>query len=134
MSKTFVKALAIAGYVSAMLAAVVAGSAHAEPDLSGVWLPDIKDQKRQETANTPPWKPEILEQVQHLSPRKRPGDRSSCSATACRLRNLFPGEASQYDAEHGLDELRAAPETRIKRSRVAQARAALCSLGGGPRI
>ena len=28
------------------------------------------------------------------------------------------GEASQYDAAHGLDELRAAPETRIKRFRV----------------
>ena len=32
--------------------------------------------------------------------------------------NLFRGEASQYDAAHGLDELRAAPETRIKRFRV----------------
>ena len=31
---------------------------------------------------------------------------------------IYFGEASQYDAAHGLDELRAAPETRIKRFRV----------------
>ena len=71
--KAFVKAFAIAGCVSAMLAAVAVPRAHAEPDLSGVWLPDIKDQKRQETANMPPWKPEILKQVQHLIAEEKAG-------------------------------------------------------------
>jgi hypothetical protein len=70
--KTFVKAFAIAGYVSAILAGATAG-ARAEPDISGVWLPDIKDQKRQETANMPPWKPEILKQVQHLVAEEKAG-------------------------------------------------------------
>jgi hypothetical protein len=48
-------------------------SAVAEPDFSGVWLPDIKDQHRQETANAPPWKPEILPQVQHLMSEEKAG-------------------------------------------------------------
>jgi hypothetical protein len=43
------------------------------PDLSGVWLPDIRDQKRQETANPPPWKPEILPQVQHMVAEEKAG-------------------------------------------------------------
>jgi hypothetical protein len=34
------------------------------PDLSGVWLPDVKDQGRQETQNVPPWKPDIRPQYQ----------------------------------------------------------------------
>jgi hypothetical protein len=70
--KTLVKALAITGCVSAILAGVTA-SARAEPDLSGVWLPDIKDQKRQEVANMPLWKPEILKQVQHLIAEEKAG-------------------------------------------------------------
>ena len=45
----------------------------AQPDFSGVWLPDIKDQKRQETANQPPWKPEILPQVEHLIAEEKAG-------------------------------------------------------------
>ena len=43
------------------------------PDLSGVWLPDVKDQKRQETANMPPWKPNILPQVQHMVAEEKAG-------------------------------------------------------------
>jgi len=43
------------------------------PDFSGVWLPDYKDQKRQETANSPPWKPEILPQAQHLIAEEKAG-------------------------------------------------------------
>jgi hypothetical protein len=35
------------------------------PDLGGVWLPDIGDQKQQEQGNPPPWKPEIKRQVDH---------------------------------------------------------------------
>jgi hypothetical protein len=45
----------------------------ATPDFSGVWIPDVKDQKRQETANMPPWKPEILPQVQHLIAEEKAG-------------------------------------------------------------
>jgi hypothetical protein len=43
------------------------------PDLSGVWIPDVKDQKRQETANPPPWKKDILPQVQHMIAEEKAG-------------------------------------------------------------
>jgi len=45
----------------------------AQPDFSGVWIPDVRDQKRQETANMPPWKPEILPQIQHLISEEKAG-------------------------------------------------------------
>ena len=68
------KRLALIGCVAALFEASVVDRALAEtPDLSGVWLPDIKDQKRQETANMPPWKPEILPQVQHLVAEEKAG-------------------------------------------------------------
>src|SRR5215467_4653073 len=52
------KRLAIAACVAALLGTSAVFSARAEtPDFTGVWLPDIRDQKRQETANMPPWKP-----------------------------------------------------------------------------
>jgi hypothetical protein len=36
------------------------------PDLSGTWMPDIDDQRRQERGPAgPPWKPEIQKQVDH---------------------------------------------------------------------
>lgn len=43
------------------------------PNLSGVWIPDVKDQKRQETTNLPPWKPAILPQVEHLIDEEKAG-------------------------------------------------------------
>lgn len=43
------------------------------PDFSGVWVPDVKDQKRQETANPPPWKEEILPQIKHLAAEEKAG-------------------------------------------------------------
>jgi hypothetical protein len=43
------------------------------PDLSGVWVPDIKDQHRQETTNVPPWKPEIMPQIQHMAAEEKAG-------------------------------------------------------------
>jgi hypothetical protein len=51
---------------SMALGSLLAGSvAFAQPpDLSGVWLPDVKDQHRQETQNVPPWKPEVQPQFQ----------------------------------------------------------------------
>ena len=47
--------------------------AAAPPDFSGVWVPDIKDQKRQEVENTPPWKPDILQQIQHMVAEEKAG-------------------------------------------------------------
>ena len=45
----------------------------APSDLDGVWIPDVRDQKRQETENVPPWKPEILPQVQRLAAEEKAG-------------------------------------------------------------
>jgi hypothetical protein len=45
----------------------------ASPDLSGVWVPDVKDQKRQELEITPPWKPEVLKQIQHMVAEEKAG-------------------------------------------------------------
>jgi hypothetical protein len=56
---------AIAGLAAALVATFAVSSVFAKPpDLTGVWLPDIRDQKRQETQNIPPWKPEIRPQFQ----------------------------------------------------------------------
>src|SRR5262245_30479105 len=65
--------LAIVGYVFVLLQVIAAPKAYAEPDLGGVWIPDVKDQKRQETANMPPWKPDVLPQVQHLVAEEKAG-------------------------------------------------------------
>ena len=65
---------AISWLAAALLGTFVASSALAEPpDLSGVWIPDIKDQKRQETQNIPPWKSEILPQFQHMVAEEKAG-------------------------------------------------------------
>ena len=45
----------------------------APPDLNGVWIPDVRDQKRQESENVPPWRPEILPQVQRLAAEEKAG-------------------------------------------------------------
>ena len=52
---------------------VVSRAYAAPPDLDGVWIPDVKDQKRQETENVPPWKPDILPQVQHMAAEEKAG-------------------------------------------------------------
>jgi hypothetical protein len=52
---------------------VVARSSAAPPDFSGVWIPDVKDQKRQETENAPPWKPDIQQQIQHMVAEEKAG-------------------------------------------------------------
>src|SRR5262249_28036271 len=68
------KTLAVLVCVAALVEAASICRAQADtPDLSGVWLPDIKDQKRQETGNMPPWKGEILTQVQHLIAEEKAG-------------------------------------------------------------
>ena len=67
------KALFIVGIVCAMAQIAALASAQAAPDLSGVWIPDVKDQKRQERTNMPPWKAYILSQVQHLVSEEKAG-------------------------------------------------------------
>jgi hypothetical protein len=68
------KKFAIVCCAAAVVGLFVVSQARAEPpDLSGVWVPDVKDQKRQETANAPPWKNDILPQVQHLVAEEKAG-------------------------------------------------------------
>src|SRR5215469_4016105 len=68
------KVSAIAGLAAALVATLAASGALAKPpDLTGVWLPDVKDQKRQETQNIPPWKPEIRPQFQHMIDEEEAG-------------------------------------------------------------
>ncbi|HEY3718915.1 MAG TPA: hypothetical protein VGL41_02120, partial [Roseiarcus sp.] len=43
------------------------------PDFSGVWVPDVKDQHRREAANMPPWKAEVLPQIEHLLAEEKAG-------------------------------------------------------------
>ena len=58
----------------ALIGMFVASRAVAAPsDFDGVWLPDVKDQKRQETQNVPPWKPEIGPQIQRLVNEEKAG-------------------------------------------------------------
>ena len=62
---------------------VVSRAYAAPPDFDGVWLPDVKDQKRQETENVPPWKPDISRKLRKWLPRKKRGGRSWFSAIVC---------------------------------------------------
>jgi hypothetical protein len=48
-------------------------AAAAPSDFDGVWIPDVKDQHGQETQNPPPWKPEIVPQVERLVAEERAG-------------------------------------------------------------
>lgn len=43
------------------------------PDFSGIWVPDLADQERQETSNLPPWKPEVAKQIAHLKAEEAAG-------------------------------------------------------------
>jgi hypothetical protein len=52
---------------------VVSRAAAATPDLDGVWIPDVQDQHRQETANIPPWQPAIVPQIEHLAAEEKAG-------------------------------------------------------------
>ena len=68
------RGLAIVCCAAALVEVFVVSPALAElPDFSGVWIPDVKDQKRQETANAPPWRPEILPQIQHMIAEEKAG-------------------------------------------------------------
>ena len=68
------KKFAITCCVAALMGVSFTSGACAEPpEFSGVWIPDVKDQKRQEIANMPPWKPNILPQVQHMIAEEKAG-------------------------------------------------------------
>ncbi len=43
------------------------------PDLSGVWVPDVADQHRKETANQPPWTPKVAAEMARLEAEARAG-------------------------------------------------------------
>jgi hypothetical protein len=59
---------------AAMIATLAVTRAFAAPvDFDGVWIPDVKDQKRQEVQNVPPWKPEIVPQIQHMIDEEKAG-------------------------------------------------------------
>jgi hypothetical protein len=59
---------------AAMIATLAVARAFAAPvDFDGVWIPDVKDQKRQEVQNVPPWKPEIVPQIQHMIDEEKAG-------------------------------------------------------------
>jgi hypothetical protein len=62
----FCVAVSVGGFAASRASA-------APPDFSGVWIPDVKDQKRQETENMPPWKPDVLTQVQHMVAEEKAG-------------------------------------------------------------
>jgi hypothetical protein len=64
---TFAAAAALIGIF------VVSRAVAAPVDFDGVWLPDVKDQKRQETQNVPPWKPEIVPQIKRLIDEEKAG-------------------------------------------------------------
>jgi len=68
------KKLLIVCCAAALVEMLAVCRAWGEPaDFSGVWGPDVKDQKRQETANVPPWKPDILPQIQHMVAEEKAG-------------------------------------------------------------
>jgi hypothetical protein len=43
------------------------------PDFSGVWVPDVADQRRKERGETPPWTPAAKEQIDSLFAEDRAG-------------------------------------------------------------
>ncbi len=71
---TLVKMAAALGVLMAPVITFAASHARAEPpDFNGVWIPDVKDQHRQEVENMPPWRPDILPQVQRLIAEEKAG-------------------------------------------------------------
>jgi hypothetical protein len=71
---TVVKNFAIGLGLAALVGiAIVSKASAATPDLDGVWVPDTKDQKRQEKENMPPWTPEVMKQVEHLVAEEKAG-------------------------------------------------------------
>jgi hypothetical protein len=68
------KQLLVVSRTAALVGAFILSNAWAQqPDFRGVWIPDVKDQKRQETENSPAWKPNIRRQIQHLIDEEKAG-------------------------------------------------------------
>jgi hypothetical protein len=68
------KQLLVVSRTAALVGAFILPNAWAQqPDFSGVWIPDVKDQKRQETENTPAWKPNIRRQIQRMIDEEKAG-------------------------------------------------------------
>jgi len=75
----------IAHLMFAFVAAAVAATAHAQPstdgfralaalpDWSGVWVPDVADQRRKERGEQPPWTPAAKAQIDFLFAEDRAG-------------------------------------------------------------
>jgi hypothetical protein len=65
---------AAAVIIAVFVGSFVVSRAGAEPpDFDGVWIPDIRDQKRQETQNMPPWKPDVVPQITHMIAEEKAG-------------------------------------------------------------
>ena len=73
MNKVWKKTAIVCALASLAAAFGIASARAAPSDFDGVWIPDVKDQHRQETENMPPWKPEILPQVQRLIAEEKAG-------------------------------------------------------------
>jgi hypothetical protein len=73
--KNFARVCGVAALVgmSVVSQASVSQALAATPDLDGVWVPDTKDQKRQEKENLPPFKPEAMKQLLHLVDEEKAG-------------------------------------------------------------
>jgi hypothetical protein len=72
--KTVKKKPAALSIVVALIGmSVVSRAVAATPDLDGVWIPDVQDQHRQETANIPPWQPAIVPQIERLAAEEKAG-------------------------------------------------------------
>jgi hypothetical protein len=70
----FTKKFAVACGVAALLGmSLVSRVFAATPDLDGVWVPDVKDQKVQEKQNMPPWTPEAKKQIEHWVAEEKAG-------------------------------------------------------------
>ncbi len=71
---TVVKKAATLGILATLAGVSVVSLAQAAPsDFDGVWVPDVRDQHRQETENVPPWKPEIVPQIKRLIDEEKAG-------------------------------------------------------------
>jgi hypothetical protein len=75
VAKSFAVVCCVAALIAMSLVSMsmVSRAFAATPDFSGVWLPDVKDQRRQEEGNIPPWKPDILPQIQHMIAEEKAG-------------------------------------------------------------
>ena len=61
------------GVVVVVGAALASAPAGAQPDLSGVWLPDVADQRRKERNEELPWTPAAKAQIDFLFAEERAG-------------------------------------------------------------